>query len=284
MIKIKGHSKYNVEVVLKSQHYQILKYSTKVSDNSRLIKQMDKQLYFYDNLKLDNFKIPKIIDTYYEEGNVYFLMNYIYYSENIIDFLEKNNVHRINNFILKLMDFIEHCINLCEYTKIGTCVIRNKIQDVVKNLKKNDNIDISNVNIDGALGYLNLNAEFISDQKLPMGICHGDLTLSNMLMDENTYNIYLIDFLDSFIESPIVDIVKIRQDTKFFWTLQLYNTYHDENKTKIILNYIDNKIDLYFSKYYFYKETYKFFETLNILRILQYATDKNIINYLLGCL
>ena len=41
--------------------------------------------------------------------------------------------------------------------------------------------------------------------KIPIGICHGDLTFSNILFNGNNY--YLIDFLDSFIEYPLMDIV-----------------------------------------------------------------------------
>ena len=43
--------------------------------------------------------------------------------------------------------------------------------------------------------------------EIPMGKCHGDLTFSNILFNGNNY--YLIDFLDSFIESPLLDLVKI---------------------------------------------------------------------------
>ena len=51
----------------------------------------------------------------------------------------------------------------------------------------------------------------LSDMLIPVGTCHGDLTFSNILFNGNNY--YLIDFLDSFIESPLLDIVKLRQDT-----------------------------------------------------------------------
>ena len=86
------------------------------------------------------------------------------------------------------------------------------------------------------------------------------------------------------MNSPIVDIVKIKQDTKFYWTLQLYKTKCDKNKIKIIFNNIDKQVDLHFKKYNFYNVLYTYFEYLNILRIIQYANDKKIINYLLDCL
>ncbi len=33
----------------------------------------------------------------------------------------------------------------------------------------------------------------------------------------------MIDFLDSFIETPLMDIVKLRQDTKYNWSYLLVN-------------------------------------------------------------
>ena len=58
----------------------------------------------------------------------------------------------------------------------------------------------------------------------------------------------------------------------------------DKNKTLIALNYIDNKINDYFQKYEWYNEGYKFFQILNILRILQYCkynkVQKRLLTYL----
>ena len=41
--------------------------------------------------------------------------------------------------------------------------------------------------------------------ELPEGFCHGDLTLSNLLF--NNDDIVIIDFLDTFLDSTIQDIV-----------------------------------------------------------------------------
>lgn len=50
---------------------------------------------------------------------------------------------------------------------------------------------------------------------LPVGYCHGDLTLSNILVDNGEF--YLIDFLEDWIPSPAFDVCKIMQDCKFQW-------------------------------------------------------------------
>tara|TARA_B100001142_G_C14299415_1_gene642205 strand:+ start:1277 stop:1612 length:336 start_codon:yes stop_codon:yes gene_type:complete len=102
-----------------------------------------------------------------------------------------------------------------------------------------------------------------------------------MLIDTNNMKIYLIDFLDSFIETPLFDIIKIRQDTCFNWTLNLYKYNCDKNKIIITMNYLDNKINNYFKKYIWYEKCYKYYQILNILRILQYSKDNKIVCVLL---
>ena len=81
-----------------------------------------------------------------------------------------------------------------------------------------------------------------------------------------------------------MDIVKIRQDSQYLWTLQLYNHKYNNNKLIIYFNYIDNLIHNYFIKYDFYNETYTFFQILNLLRVLQYVKEIRIREYLINSL
>ena len=92
--------------------------------------------------------------------------------------------------------------------------------------------------------------------------------------------IVLIDFLDSFVESPIVDIAKIRQDTKHGWSSFIYTEKHDKIKTKLSLQYLDEKLVNYFSNFEFFKH-YKLFQFMNLLRILPYARQEKKYNFIL---
>ena len=47
--------------------------------------------------------------------------------------------------------------------------------------------------------------------KIPKTPCHGDLTLENILITQDK-KLYLIDFLDSFYNSWMIDIAKLLQD------------------------------------------------------------------------
>ena len=117
-----------------------------------------------------------------------------------------------------------------------------------------------------------------NDILMPVGICHGDLTFSNMLFNGNNY--YLIDFLDSFVESPLLDIVKLRQDSAYLWSQLMYIHDYDKIRLKVISESIDKRIDTYFGRYTWYREYYTTFQLMNFLRILQYAHEEIVIYYL----
>ena len=114
--------------------------------------------------------------------------------------------------------------------------------------------------------------------RIPVGYCHGDLTFSNILFNGNNY--YLIDFLDSFIESPLLDIVKIRQDSRYAWSQQMYEYDMDVVRMKIISGKIDEEIDKYYSRYDWYRKNYSMFQLMNFLRIIQYVKDEKVLKFL----
>lgn len=51
-----------------------------------------------------------------------------------------------------------------------------------------------------------------------IGNCHGDLTLSNIIVNKKEKKLVLIDHLDTFWNSPIQDICKLIQDLRLYWT------------------------------------------------------------------
>ena len=54
---------------------------------------------------------------------------------------------------------------------------------------------------------------------VPVGPCHGDLTLSNIIWSPSV-GLVLIDFLSTFLDSPLQDLAKISQDLEFGWTFR----------------------------------------------------------------
>ena len=53
----------------------------------------------------------------------------------------------------------------------------------------------------------------------PIGSCHGDLTLNNIILDPSS-GVTLIDFLDTYLETPLQDVAKLKQDFIYGWSFR----------------------------------------------------------------
>ena len=110
----------------------------------------------------------------------------------------------------------------------------------------------------------------VEDLRVPHSFCHGDLTFANVIFHPK--RLYFIDFLDSFIDSYLVDLAKIKQDLYYLWNLRvqgldnlrLHQTYH----------YLWSKIE---DRYADQLNTvsFKVLDAMNLLRIEPYLTDSS---------
>jgi tRNA A-37 threonylcarbamoyl transferase component Bud32 len=57
------------------------------------------------------------------------------------------------------------------------------------------------------------------EMSYPIGRCHGDLTLSNVILDPVS-GVILIDFLETFLETPLQDVAKLKQDFLYGWSFR----------------------------------------------------------------
>ena len=81
---------------------------------------------------------------------------------------------------------------------------------------------------------------------------------------------YLIDFLDSYVDSFIVDLVKLQQDLRFKWALNI----HGGNlRIHQCFNYLWDNLYSEYKEYYDLEFT-KIVNILNWLRIEPYLSDK----------
>jgi hypothetical protein len=144
----------------------------------------------------------------------------------------------------------------------------------------------------------------IKSLQIPMGFCHGDLTLSNILIQESTNDkIVLIDFLDSFLESPLSDMCKINQDLSHGWTIRMLatnNTTKQEekgakptNKNEESSNSVD-PVRLYvlfqrmmkkvvlepFGKEIWFQKLFRPLCVISQMRVLQYSVEETVARYL----
>ena len=259
MFSIKGNSGCNIEIL----NDKVIKYATDKKYNHRLKEQHDKQKSFSNSI----FKTPTIYDEGYKNDNYYFLMEFIPYKtfDKIFNGADKRTLDFISS---KLINFID--LNQSKHELIDRSVILNKFEDTKNKIRVLKNIDFSYLN---SLFY-----SLDTTLSIPTSYCHGDLTFSNMLFDKE--DVVLLDFLDTFLDSPLQDIVKLRQDTKYFWSLNMITHKFDTVKLKQCLSYIDKIITKEFSKYDYYNNYYNMFQVLNLMRIIPYCSNEKHVKFL----
>ena len=277
-LKVKGHSGCVIDIVNEGNNLRIHKWSKDPKYLARLAKQAEKQQEAYKD-EYQHIRIPQIFIVERDDEHVLINMEYVY-SRNFIEFFEAAGFEQIDYFIKALILFLEKELKASPVQSVPTSVTLDKYYDVESKVNANPLL-ASDQEIQRLMALSRQQFEEFAKQPavdLPMGICHGDLTFSNILFNGNNY--YLIDFLDSFIESPLLDIVKIRQDSAHLWSQLMYTNPYDKLRLKIVCEKIDKEIDAYGKRYQWYKDYYTIYQLLNLLRILQYAKEEKVITYL----
>lgn len=275
-IEVKGHSGCNIDVVRENNKLYVYKSSNNLGYLNRLELQGLKQRDAAFNMDIPGISVPIISEIHKTDSSVTLKMNYVY-SKNFVNYFEYAGFEQITNFINAMCKFLIYEIRNSTMGTVKGSVLKEKFIDVKNKtlsnpVLKNDSEII--VIIDKSEHIFNS----VKDMQMPIGKCHGDLTFSNILFSDNNY--HLIDFLDSFVESPLLDIVKLRQDSAYLWSQLMYSGNCDTIRLKIIAKKIDSEIDKFASQFDWYNDNYKIFQLMNFLRILQYAKDTVVINYL----
>jgi len=275
-IQVKGHSGCQIDIVNDGSNLFIYKSTHDPKYINRLYLQAKKQQEA-SKRAYQHIRIPEIFDIDKTDEHLVIKMEYVY-SKNYVDYFEDAGFDNISYFVKALKIFVNAEIEGSPLQKVDTKIVKDKFEDVCKKCLANDVLQ----RYGGASSMLEecrtIFEKLPSEIELPIGKCHGDLTFSNILFNGNNY--YLIDFLDSFIESPLLDLVKIRQDSQYGWSRLMYDGELDLVRLSIISRKIDQEIDKYYSPYEWYHKYYHIFQLMNFLRILQYAKEEKVILYL----
>lgn len=275
-IEIKGHSGCQIDVVNENNDIFVYKSTADSKYLNRLVLQAKKQRTAAE-IAYPHIRVPKIYDIDRTETTVTVKMQYVY-SKNFIEFFEQAGFEQIDYLIGAIKYFIEYEISQSNLQSVPASIFQNKFREIKQKCKANPLFETDQ----RIISILTLSEKIfanLQDIQIPVGLCHGDLTFSNILFNGNNY--YLIDFLDSFIETPLQDIVKIRQDTQYRWSQLMYTKQYDAVRLHIILDKIDHEINSYFNnKYPWYSEYYQIMQLMNILRILPYAHEEKVIEFL----
>lgn len=276
-IEVKGHSGCSIDIVRNGKDLFVLKGTHDAKYVARLYRQAVKQREA-SKRKYQFIRIPAIVDIQKDAAQMVMKMEYVY-AKNFIDYFENAGFEQIDYFVKAIDIFLTSEIEHSSLQRIPSDIVKKKFQDVKLKVEANASInkdcEVKDIMDDSKVVFCNLP----NLMTMPMGECHGDLTFSNILFNGNNY--YLIDFLDSFIESPLLDMVKLRQDTFFKWSVQMYTGGHfDETRFDIICAKIDRELDRIFAAHKWYRDYYHIFQLMNFLRVLQYAHEPKVIGYL----
>jgi len=231
----------------------IRKYSSSVEYNSRLSKQIDKQVLF-SNFILKNINTPKVYKV--DKNKRYsFDMEYIQ-GLSFYEYFSSSSIADVEFTIQTLFSYFDFIISSSKNYPINTQILSKiSLLETKTNFKE----------------YLIFLKKHLLDATIvaPKTFCHGDLTFTNILFHKN--RLFFIDFLDSYVDSFLCDFVKLKQDLFYHWNLNINNI--QSIRIKQIYRYIWNSI---YEKYnsYIESETFYILDAINSLRIEPYVTDQ----------
>lgn len=266
-IKNRSNSKDLIELIREKNKYYVKKTWIDIKRGEDAIR---KQIEF-DEIRISDLiiKTPKIYDTTKLKNNYIAKMEYIegISGAEIISIGSRKTS-------LKIKDGLSLLLNInfenSKITKLKTELLVKKLDEIISNSQSDYEI----------ISILNDLKAFIMRQKfldIPIGPCHGDLTLSNIIVSSSG-SINLIDFLPSFIETPLWDVVKIYQDLVYGWSYRDLRGPERASAKLFFLNCLPNQITLYEKVM---KKELLIFDALNLSRLSPYIKNKNTRDWLL---
>ena len=276
-LKIEGHSGCKLEILDYENGYSVKKHSGSISYNERLKQQMFKQQFFHKKTsKLNVFLTAEIIkDGYDDISEIYwFSMRYVS-GDNAIEYFSKVDVNKLRQISDSYIDYFKKLINESKILNAPTAPILDKINELKQKFKKNNHLT-KNFG-EELIGYL---IKAIPSEKIYIGNCHGDFSLTNQLFTKDS--IFLLDFLDSFLDSPIIDIVKLRQDSKLGRIFQLDTKLkrYKYARADLSIAFLDNIIKEFIDSDKILSAWYPYLQVLNLARIIPYTKSNKELAFL----
>lgn len=260
---VKGHSGFGIELV----DERTIRKSANSAGASRLERQIEKQARFHQGRQHYRVRTPKIFRTERKADSFHADMEFIV-AKDFIQFLSEADRRSLDGFLATITEFIRRNLQRSEVVDVSAQVLEKLAELAAKNVPAKY--------IEAARG------QCARPMRIPVGPCHGDLTLSNILFKGDS--LYLLDFLDGYVESPLQDIVKLRQDTRFGWSLELYQADFNRPKIQIALRYLDQKLEAAFRSDEWHALHCELFQLVNLMRVLPYCTEPNTAALITGSL
>ena len=241
------------------------KHSSSPSYNKRLDLQVKKQELF-SNQVFRNVETPKVLS----KGDSYFDMEYVT-GRSFDEYFSVCSVNDIDFVFDSLCGYFDGLISNAQYYQPE--VSKKRLLDKINSLETHTHHLTDLYHIRQMVSSITM--------KIPQTFCHGDLTFTNIIFNKN--RLYYIDFLDCFIDAFLCDLIKLKQDLYYHWSLNVQGI--KNLRIRQIYSFLWRKLEKRYSQYV---ETIEFdvLDVLNTLRIEPYLTNEDqrlIIKRMLKC-
>jgi len=276
---IQGNS--GCRVLIKRLHGRLIveKSAIDVRYSERLKQQIQKQKCSRAENALPFIRIPEVLHEDENSSHYRAEMEYVYF-HNSLTFFGSASMPAIDAVASMVFAYIDAEIASSVSTQVPAQLLLEKLQSIRANLLTRPFYRRYEPLLDWLGGELS-STPYI---ELPVGRCHGDLTFSNIMIASDASSLALIDFLDSFLDSPIIDLAKLRQDMLFQWTLLMAEGVEDRVRFSQIMGYLDRQVRSRYCAYDWYNRNINTVLALNMLRISPYARSPAIHDFLISCL
>lgn len=235
----------------------VRKTSPSISYNSRLRKQMMKQVEFRE-YSFNHIFTPKVYDSGYQNELFYFDMEYVdgkLFNEEFYR-ISKSEIDTIADTLLSYLDESKRKSTFYSDNEVKRAIYA-KLLAVRPDSRHQLLID-----------YILSELDQLQLGQLANGMCHGDLTFSNILFSSG--KLCYLDLLDSYLESYVIDIVKLKQDAYYKWYLNILPVSECHvTRTHQIFDYLWKRISEHHSEI-ISSDLFAVLDVLNLLRIEPY--------------
>jgi thiamine kinase-like enzyme len=263
-LKLIGHSGCKLEIKELGGKLVVVKTSKNKDYNQRLKKQHEKQ----KSSKIGSFFTPRVLESRHNENGLFeFSMEYVS-GLTLAEYFKKveiSSIKHVAEFFLNLIP------KKYSFDPAAKQIFLAKIGELEKK------IDVSK---DDALKKSFRLLKNYHWRYCSVGDCHGDMALENIIRKDG--NLYLIDFLDSFYDSWMIDLSKLLLDIECLWSYRNDGQADENLKIRLLIfkNLILDKLaslkegrQLVVALYYMI--------LIHLIRILPYAEDRQTKKFLM---